>query len=158
MFRGDTAKFWQCLYLGEEGWLWCSCGSCARWVHFPLTRGFCSLSRMLCLSVPIPIKRWWVGFSIKHSLPRYCKTSFIIAGKVLGVDSAPGMRRCILRSADVLGREGKLHRSWYSPWCALSPPASPSTSLQPGRPRFSAILYGLPKKQIIMHCKMKLAF
>lgn len=40
----------------------------------------------------------------------------------------------------------------------LGPPASTSVSLQPGMPGLSAILYGLPEKQITTHYKMKLAF
>lgn len=98
------------------------------------------------------IRPCWVGLYIKHALPRYCRTLLITVGKALGGASVPGMHRCILMSDDVFGRKHELHHSWYNPLCTLSP-ASPSTSLQPGMPRVGAILYGLPKKQIIMHCK-----
>lgn len=114
---------------------------------------------MLCLSFVIFTSgSCRVGLNITYLLPWHCQTSFSTAGKALGVGSVPGMHRHILMSDKVLGREHKLHHSWYNPWCTLSSPASPSTSLQPRMPRLSAILYELPKKQITMHYKMKLAF
>lgn len=120
--------------------------------------GFVTLAGCFASLSPLYIRPCWAGLNIKHALPGYCRALFIIAGKVLGAASVPGMHRQILMSDDVFGRKHELRHSWYNPLCAFSPPASPSTSLQPGMPRLSAILYGLPKKQIIMHYKMKLAF
>lgn len=148
-------KIWWCLCLGEEGWLQWSCGRCARWI-VSRTCVFVNLAGCFAFSHPY-IRPCWVGLNTKHALPRYCRALLITAGKALGGASVTGMHRHILMSDDVFGRKHELHHSGYNPLCTLSP-ASPSTSLQPGMPRLSAILYGLPKKQIIMHYKMKLAF
>lgn len=148
-------KIWWCLYLGRNDGS--SEGMGVVQDGLPLTHGFWNLVGCFASLSHLYTAPCWVGLNIKHALPRCSRTLFIAAGKALGGASVPGMHRHILMSDDVFGRKHELHHSWYKPLCTLSP-VSPSTSLQPGMPRLGAILYGLPKKQIIMHYKMKLAF
>lgn len=60
-------------------------GNHGRWVHCPLLHGLCDLRRMLRLSFSI--------FISNNSLPRCCKTSFIIRGKDFGAEGALGMHQ-----------------------------------------------------------------
>lgn len=87
--------------------------------------GFVTLAGCFASLSHLYIRPCWVGLNIKHALPGYCRALFIIAGKVLGAASVPGMHRQILMSDDVFGRKRELRHSWYNPLCAFSPPASP---------------------------------